>query len=685
MTSLYRRARRTAGILLDGCAWKPGHLRKLAEGLIHVDRPIQDDAVHLRAVAEWLCRAQDATPDGGVCGRYFLGSGWSSSYPETTGYLVPTFLALDRVLPEMDFADRAKRCIEFLLDLQLESGAFPGMEIAENTTEASYFNTAQILNGLIAWHQHTNDPAIGEAARRAADWLVSIQDDDGGYTQYTYGDSTYTYGAHATCWLAEAGLHFDEPRYLDAAGRHLDWVLGFYEPETGWIDKMGFDHMASHEARRSVTHTIAYTIWGVLFTSQALGRTDGIEVARHAAHGVMRRTELSRKLPGELDHRWRKAAGYECLTGNAQMALIWMRLYRDDGDARWLNAACVALDRIECAQSLDNADPGIRGGIAGSVPMWGDYIRMGLPNWAAKFFVDALLEKRALLDAIDERPRGQVALRSDLPSAMPPLPARADRPQRVVFYSRPDTTKLAEMLRAWEGRGLEPDYVVLETLPDPPAVERLVDRVHHDGLAPLLDRIRPARDASPALPSGTPPVGAPLPDAETLCRERGIAVVRTGPLSRPESVEAVRALEPDIAVHAGAGILRAALLGVPRLGTLNAHMGLLPFYRGMNVAEWACFNGDAVGPTVHLIDPGIDEGEILCVRPLEDARPSTIDALREAVNASQLDLLGEVLAWMRASGERPPTFRHEKAEGRQFFRMHPELRAVLARELEKRR
>lgn len=683
MTSLYRRARRTAGILLDGGAWKPGHLRKLADGIVHVDRPGRDDGVHLRATAEWLCRAQDATPDGGVCGRYFLDSGWSSSYPETTGYLVPTFLALDRLVPELGFEARARRCVEFLLDLQLESGAFPGMEIAENTTEASFFNTAQILNGLLAWHRHSDEAGVAEAARRASDWLVSIQDEDGGYTQYTYGDSTYTYGAHATCWLAESGLHFDDARYLEAAGRHLDWVLGFYEPETGWIDKMGFDHMASHEARRSVTHTIAYTIWGVLFTSQALGRADGVEVARHAAHGVMRRTELSRKLPGELDHRWRKAADYECLTGNAQMALIWMRLYRDDGDARWLNAACLALDRIKAAQSLDNADPGIRGGVSGSVPMWGDYIRMGLPNWAAKFFVDALLEKRALLDTIDERPRGRVAVRSDLPRGLPAPPPPATRRQRVVFYSRPDTTKLAEMLTAWAGRGLEPDAVVLETLSDAPAAERLRERLHHDGFGPLLDRFRSRRDASPDQAPALAE-GPSLADAETFCREHGLHVVRTGPLSRPESVEAVRALEPDLAVHAGAGILRAPLLGVPRLGTLNAHMGLLPWYRGMNVAEWACFNGDAVGPTVHLIDPGIDEGEILCVRPIDAGEASTIEALRQAVNTAQLELLGEVLAWIREAGVLPPTHRHEKAEGRQFFRMHPALRAVLARELEKR-
>jgi hypothetical protein len=33
----------------------------------------------------------------------------------------------------------------------------------------------------------------------------------------------------------------------------------------------------------------------------------------------------------------------------------------------------------------------VRGGIAGSAPIWGDYSRFEYPNWAAKFFADALM------------------------------------------------------------------------------------------------------------------------------------------------------------------------------------------------------------------------------------------------------------------------------------------------------
>jgi len=55
------------------------------------------DCVVQEAV-RWLSRAQDSSTsdDGGVARHYSLVDGWSTSYPETTGYIVPTMLACAR-------------------------------------------------------------------------------------------------------------------------------------------------------------------------------------------------------------------------------------------------------------------------------------------------------------------------------------------------------------------------------------------------------------------------------------------------------------------------------------------------------------------------------------------------------------------------------------------------------------
>ena len=218
------------------------------------------DTPHLEAAALWLERAQDAARDGGVAGRYRLASGWTSSYPETTGYVVPTLLALSDALGDERFQDRAARAVEFLLRIQLRSGAFPGLEIAENRTEPSPFNTAQIIHGLISWHEASRSQRALDAAVRAADWLLSIQDRDGAWRQHWYKGLPATYSAHASCWIAQLGESTGERRFIEGARQHLEWALSKADSETGWFDLAGFSS-EHHDQRRSVTHTIAYTLW----------------------------------------------------------------------------------------------------------------------------------------------------------------------------------------------------------------------------------------------------------------------------------------------------------------------------------------------------------------------------------------------------------------------------------------
>jgi hypothetical protein len=390
-----------------GQPWVSGHRRFLLRQVLGRGEPgigRGEDERHLRAAAAWLAAAQDSQPDGGFSGRYRLRGGWSSSYPETTGYIVPTLLHLAGHLGDASWTERAARAIDFLLGLQLESGAFPGGEVAENRTAPSPFNTAQILTGLVAWGRETGDARTLDAARRASAWLCEVQDEDGAFRRHYYNNAPSTYSAHLSCWIAEYGVAMDDPAARAAAGRHLDWVLGHQDAATGWFDLAGFDE-AQHARRIAYTHTIAYTIWGVLKIGLLLGREDAVAAAARAAEGVMRRLELSQRLPGLLDHAWKPVEQAQCLTGNCQMASIWFALTEATGDLRFGNAALKALDLVAWAQDLDNPNPGIRGGIAGSDPVWGSYIRMALPNWAAKFFIDALLERKRFLERLGTGPQ----------------------------------------------------------------------------------------------------------------------------------------------------------------------------------------------------------------------------------------------------------------------------------------
>ena len=637
------------------------------------------DADHLAAAACWLARAQDAMADGGVAGRWRLGAGWTSSYPETTGYLIPTFLELSRLDGFSEFHERARRAVEFLLRVQLPTGAFPAAEIAENTTQPSVFNSAQIICGLSAWHRATSDARALAAAFRAADWIVEAQDPDGAFRAYFYENIACTYAAHASCWMAELGTAHGIERYRESARRNLTWVLSQVDPKTGWFDLAGF--AARHEAREALTHTIAYTLWGVLLSSELLGDEAGIAAVERASWAIARRFELDRCLPGVLNSEWRGNAAYSCVTGTAQMALIWFHLSGRTGDMRYANTALKAIDTIKAAQPMGYGPKDAHGGIPGSDPLWGDYIYLSFPNWAAKFFIDALMEKsRVLFRArIPARPTG--ILPAELLPEMPPLArteAPTDRP-RIVLFSSTDAHKVNQFLDAWSAWGFRPIAVVAERREVPAVFSRVQAHLVQDGLGWVVKAVLRRFLKGRPEPSRPPHTTA---DYRARCVSSGIAVHEVTSLSSPQALELVRELRPDFAIHAGAGLLRAEILRIPVFGTLNAHMGLLPRFRGMNVAEWAVSLGEQPGCSVHFIDEGIDTGPIIARCIVDTAQCRSIDELRAKVDTAQVKLLGDVV---RAVWQGPRTSLRSvpqtPAEGRQYFRMHEDLRAILEEHL----
>lgn len=614
------------------------------------DLPTDDES--LRGVAAWLARAQDATGDGGIAGRYRLAGGWTSSYPETTGYTIPTLLTLATVLEDDQFRERAERCVDFLLSVQLECGGFPGLEIADNRTRPSPFNTAQILHGLECWYRATGVAHVLDPIRRAAAWMCDVQDADGCWRKHWYRELACSYSAHAACWLADAGDTLGERRFLDAAERNLHWVLAQHYPRTGWFDHTGFSD-EDHHRRRAHTHTIAYTLDGVDRLSRRFDVAEGIAAVQTAAEQLLLRLERSRTLAGVLNHEWRAESDYVCLTGNAQIALIWLRLARFTADLRYANAAFKAIDQVKRSQLLQHPDPGIRGGIPGSSPVGGAYIQYALPNWAAKFFADALCAKRRCLNQWLDAVPSAVDHQPDARSQM--IVSTGPTAQRVVVYTTRISPTFARLAARWIERRFSPALVVIETGPSS-AARRWASSLRR-------------RDD----------------DAARICRLRGWRAIRATSVNAPAAIAAVGRVAPDLAVAAGSGILRESILSVPTIGTLGAHMGLLPQLRGMNVAEWSVLLGQPVGCSVFWIDNGIDTGPIVATSTLDTGECETVARLRERVNDAQLALLDDVMREIVEHGRAPAPANQLPQEGRQYFRMHPDLLQIVQKLLQQNR
>jgi hypothetical protein len=350
----------------------------------------------LDAVMQWLGRAQDATRSGGVAAYYTLYGRYGPAYPETTGYIIPTFLAYARHSERGNYVERAAAAANWIASLQLPNGAFPG-GFAGATDGPSVFNTGQIIFGLVAAGQQI-DPGYLERAVAAGRWLANVQSEDGVWSDFTYEGRPHVYYTMVAWALAELHRATNEPSFAVAARRNLASAIRLQQPN-GFFE--GF-----HLGRRPIyLHFIAYTLQGLVEGGRLLEMPEAVEAARRPAERLLRRFEIHKTLPGALTADWKSDARYECLTGNAQLAHVWVRLWEETGDLRFLNAA-VKMNELVKSKIARRGASGVRGGVKGSDPVWGKYLFLRYPNWAAKFTADALLLELESLASLE----AQVAL-----------------------------------------------------------------------------------------------------------------------------------------------------------------------------------------------------------------------------------------------------------------------------------
>ena len=352
-------------------------------------RPVPDARRGLQAAAEWLARAQDVSGCGGVSAHYdAVKRRWAGAYPETTGYIIPTFFRYADFSGNDEYRKRAIRMAKWESDIQLADGGVRAGTMDATQIVPTIFNTGQVLFGWLSAWQQTQDARFRDSAVRAADWLVAAQDADGAWRRFASPFAAHTvntYNTRVAFALAKAGRELQEPRYLDAAVRNVQWALTQMHPN-GWLENNDLE-----DNDRPLTHTIAYATRGILEVGVIANQDSFVDLAARMARAVAQTQRRDGALPGRLDAAWRPASRWTCVTGNAQMAIIWQRLAAETGDRSWRAGAESAIRFNLSIQDLTTADTAVLGAMPGSHPRSGDYMKHRYPNWAAKFFMDALM------------------------------------------------------------------------------------------------------------------------------------------------------------------------------------------------------------------------------------------------------------------------------------------------------
>ena len=334
----------------------------------------------------WLIHSQKTMKDHGF-GSYHIINKWSSSYPETSGYIIPTLIEFGQNTNNPTIINKAISSANWLLKIQKESGGWQGGRVEENNPEI-VFNTAQIIRGLIAVYKLNKDKKYLDSAVRAADWLCSAQSEEGYWKENALMNSERVYDSYVDVPLILVYLLTSEKKYLDTASKNLDWIIDKKQKANGWFEDC--DNTIKNNDR-PILHTISYTIDGLLDSGIILYNDKYIKAAEKPAKVLLEKFQKQGFLNGRYNNKW-QGSEYMILTGCAQISIVWMKLYKLGKGNEYLEAAKKMnsiLLTIQKRSRKESADT--KGALSGSFPIWGRYEPFAFPNWATKYFIDSLI------------------------------------------------------------------------------------------------------------------------------------------------------------------------------------------------------------------------------------------------------------------------------------------------------
>jgi len=338
----------------------------------------------IRLVSNWLLKACKNGKQGIPANGYHLIHGWLPPHPETAGYLIVTLYDLFHFLREKEFRRIALLIGKWECSIQLLDGSFPSKYI-KNKPVSLVFDTGQVLQGLLRCYHETKDIKFLEAAKRAGDWLVEKQNQDGAWRHHVYNNIEHTYHTRVAWILLQLYQDTLEEKYKQAGSKNLQWAYSKID-KNFWLQNCSF-----RRGSGTFTHTLAYAMEGFIEGGIILRESKYIEVAKEMGNRLIEIWNKRGNMPGAFHEGWKVKNGYSCLAGNAQIALCWLKMYQITGSEKYLREAIKLNNFVKSTIIAKSIYEEIVGAVRGSYPIYGDYMHFCFPIWAAKFLLDSLI------------------------------------------------------------------------------------------------------------------------------------------------------------------------------------------------------------------------------------------------------------------------------------------------------
>jgi len=342
--------------------------------VLNANFTIKDDEFHLKLAVEWLLNSQI----NGYRHSFHFAYGWQNEYPETTGYIIPTLLESYKKFNNKKYYESAKRAVNWLKTIQNEDGSFYDLN-----GKKQVFDTGQIVIGFNYLYENFKEFDIKDNLIKAANWLVEVQEDNGSWVKFAYNNKPHSYYSRVGWALIKAGKLINNEKFIEAGRKNINWIMS-NQLENGFFKYASFDNNSAF------LHTIVYILEGLIESFKLLNNEKILKT-------ILKNSEILLKLSkndilcSQYNEKFECVNNEKCLTGIAQWAGVCFDLYKITENKEYLIEYEKNILFLKSHQIISN-NKNLNGGITGSLPYNGNYMKYSIPNWAVKFFVDGVLK-----------------------------------------------------------------------------------------------------------------------------------------------------------------------------------------------------------------------------------------------------------------------------------------------------
>ena len=145
----------------------------------------------------------------------------------------------------------------------------------------------------------------------------------------------------------------------------------------------------------------------------------------------------------------------------------------------------------------------------------------------------------------------------------------------------------------------------------------------------------------------------------------------------------IRAIEPDIIISFGTGLLSPETYNIANICALNIHRGYISEYRGLDSDLWALYNNEfnKIGVTIHHLTKKLDAGNVIEQKTLNLDKKVEIFHLRYLTTLLATEMMQDILISLLGTNKIPSSIAQRQL-GKYYTAMPLEKKAIAKQNLD---